>query len=161
MQIKSEEEILDHPTTLKIYLYMKTRFPKDVSIRETQRVLEIKSTSTVSWHLVKLEEAGLAEKLPTNRYKLTKEAEKSQDIKIPIVVPARLIGGVIIPRSLLLISFLLAAAVISFILLWVNPLLSGIIGTIFLIIAVCIATIEYYYLRKQLRFYKILSEEKK
>lgn len=154
-----DDFILNHPTTLKIYLYMKAKAPKEVSIREAQRVLEIKSTSTVSWHLTKLEEVGYAEKLPTNRYKLTSKAEKKHEIKIPVVIPAQLIKGVIIPRNLLLLSFLLVAAIISFIFIWINPLLSSILGTVFFIIALSLGIFEYSFLRKQLRFYRFLSEE--
>ena len=156
---QTDDFILDHPTTLKIYLYMKAKAPKEVSIREAQRVLEVKSTSTVSWHLTKLEDAGYAEKLPTNKYKLTAKAEKKQEIKIPVVIPAQLIRGVIIPRNLLLLSFLLVAAVISFILIWINPLLSSILGTVFIVIALALGIFEYSFLRKQLRFYRFLSEE--
>ncbi len=160
-QVQTDDFNLDHPTTLKIYLYMKARSPKEVSIREAQRILEIKSTSTVSWHLTKLEEAGYAEKLPTNRYKLTSKAEKKQEIKVPVVIPAQLIRGVIIPRNLLLLSFLLTAAIITFILLWINPLLAGILGTVFFVIALVIGIFEYSFLRKQLRFYKFLAVEDK
>ena len=156
---QTDDFILDHPTTLKIYLYMKAKAPKEVSIREAQRVLEVKSTSTVSWQLTKLEDAGYAEKLPTNKYKLTAKAEKKHEIKIPVLLPAQLIKGVIIPRNLFLLSFLLVAALISFILIWINPLLSSILGSVFFVIALTLGIFEYSFLRKQLRFYKFLSEK--
>ncbi|MHA2251004.1 MAG: hypothetical protein ACXAD7_11615 [Candidatus Kariarchaeaceae archaeon] len=112
------DEVLHHVTTLKAFIYMRSNDGSDVGIRDTQRILGVKSPSTVSWHFEKLEEAGFIEKLPSNRYKLTEKGRKFDNIRIPMMVSAQFIGRNLIPNFTILISFLGFSCLFTF-LLWV------------------------------------------
>ncbi len=159
MNIRKSSNVLDHPTTLKIYLYLKTRFPHEVGIRETQRALELKSPSTISWHLDKLEDADIVKKLPSNMYVLTEKGEKRHDILVPVYVPAHLIKGIMIPRILFLFSFLVTSAIFTFVVVWFFPPIAAFCGAGCLVVGSILCFREYWALKRQFRFYSFIAEE--
>jgi len=59
----SNEESVLTGTTLQVYRYA-IRQGKPVGVREVQRALDFNSPSSASYHLVKLEEAGLLKQTP-------------------------------------------------------------------------------------------------
>ena len=123
-----DTEILIHPATLKLFLFAKTLYPEDFGVREAKRKLDFNSPSTVLWHLEKLEESGLIEKLPTNRYKLEKKGLDIKDLQVPVKLSAQIIRGELIPRRLFLVTFLLTTFIITLVLIFVNPLIAAING---------------------------------
>lgn len=145
---------LSHPSTLKIFLYAKSCYPKDFGVREAKRKLEFHSISNVAWHLNKLEEAGLVEKLPSNRYKLLETSLKIKELEVPVTLTAQLIRDEIIPKKVFLLSFMVTATLATIIVAFFNPLIAALNG-IFLLIINCIFYLEEYIsTKKQLSFYK-------
>ena len=49
------EDPFHNPTTLRIFLYVKSQNSKEIGVRDTQRALNLHSPSTASWHLEKLQ----------------------------------------------------------------------------------------------------------
>ncbi len=152
------EKHLEHPTTLKLFLYIKSKNPKEVGVREAQRALELKSSSTIAWHLEKLEEAEYVEKRANNKYVLTKEGLEKQDFKIPILIPAQTIRGLMIPRIVFLLSFLVTSVLVVLIVQFYSHLIANYVGLASLMVAIALVIREYLELRKQIRFYKFMSD---
>ena len=152
------DNTLDHPLTLKLYLYFKSKEPKEIGIREAQRALSIKSPSTVSWHLEKLVESNYVEKLPTNRYILSDNGKEMQELKIPVLVPAQTFRGIVFPRIIFLLSFLVTSIVIAIIIVWIHPMSAAIWGIVSLITSLILGLREYIYLQNQFKFYSFLKE---
>lgn len=156
----SLDNTLDHPLTLKLYLYFKSKEPKEIGIREAQRALSIKSPSTVSWHLEKLVESNYVEKLPTNRYILSDNGKEMQELKIPVLVPAQTFRGIVFPRIIFLLSFLVTSIVIAIIIVWIHPMSAAIWGIVSLVTSLILGLREYIYLRDQFKFYSFLKERR-
>ena len=157
----SEGDTLDHPTTLKVFLFAKAVYPRDFGVRETKRNLDFNSPSTVLWHLDKLVEAELIEKLPTNRYKLLSKGLEIKDITVPIKYTAQIIRGVLIPRRIFLLSFVITSFVVTFILIFIDPLIAAILGSTLLGINMVLYFLNYIMIKKQLSIYSWENEEKK
>ncbi|MHA1868221.1 MAG: hypothetical protein ACTSXD_09265 [Candidatus Heimdallarchaeaceae archaeon] len=154
MSNKMDLSPLSHPSTLKLFLYAKSCYPNDFGVREAKRKLEFHSISNVAWHLNKLEEAGLVEKLPSNRYKLLETSLKIKEIEVPVTLTAQLIRDEIIPKKVFLLSFMVTATLATIIVAFFNPLIAALNG-IFLLIVNCIFYLEEYIsTKKQLSFYK-------
>ena len=159
IQKKDSLEVLDHPATLKVFLYAKYIYPNDFGVREAKRNLEFNSPSTVLWHLEKLEEANLIEKLPTNKYKLLQIGLEIKEINVPIKFSAQIVEGELIPRRKLLISFLVTAFIITFILIFINPLIAAINGIILLGFNAILYVLNYLMIKKQLNYYSWEKEK--
>ena len=154
MSNKMDLSPLSHPSTLKLFLYAKSCYPNDFGVREAKRKLEFHSISNVAWHLNKLEEASLVEKLPSNRYKLLETSLKIKEIEVPVTLTAQLIRDEIIPKKVFLLSFMVTATLATIIVAFFNPLIAALNG-IFLLIVNCIFYLEEYIsTKKQLSFYK-------
>jgi len=154
-------EALDHPVTLKLFLYAKTIFPEDFGVREAKRKLDFNSPSTVLWHLDKLVEANLIEKLPTNRYKLFQSGLEIKEINVPVRYTAQIIRGELVPRRIFLMSFIVSAFVISLVLIFIDPLVAAILGTTLLFINSILYVLNYLTIKKQLSYYSWGKEKNK
>ncbi len=152
-------EALDHPSTLKLFLFARSMYPEDFGVREAKRKLEFNSPSTVLWHLDKLTEANLIEKLPTNRYKLVKTGLDIKEINVPIKFSAQIIKGELIPRRIFLISLLLTAFIVTFVFIFINPLVASINGAVFLAISCILYVLNFLSVKKQLSFYSWERDE--
>lgn len=160
----SEEETgvgaLNHPATLKLFLFAKSVHPKDFGVREAKRSLDFNSPSTVLWHLEKLEEAELIEKLPTNRYRIVQKGLDIKEINVPVKFTAQIIKGELIPRRLFLISFLISTFIVTLILIFINPLAAAINGAILVGLNCVFYILNYLTIKKQLSFYSWEKEQK-
>ncbi len=152
-QDTSEIEALGHPATLKLFLFSKSVYPEDFGVREARRKLDFNSPSTVLWHLDKLVEASLLEKLPSNRYKLLEKGLDIKEINVPVKFSAQIIKGELIPRRIFLISFLITAFVVTFILVFINPLIAAINGVVLLGVNCVLYLLNYLTIKKQLTYY--------
>ena len=152
--------ILEHPTTLKLFIFLRSKAKDSVGVREAQRAIFLKSPSTALWHFDKLEEAMLVEKLPSTRYRLTQEGKKLYRFQIPIRITVHFIRGFLIPRNAFQLSFLLTMTISTFILIWFYPLLAAING----ILGMCINTIISFSnlkrMETQMRFYSLKDRKK-
>ena len=153
------EKVLEHPTTLKLFLFLKAKDPHEIGVREAQRALEVRSSSTVAWHLEKLEEAGYVESKPNNKYVLTKKGTEKQDLMVPVLIPIQTIKGLMIPRNIFLLSFLIVSAMTVIISLFFTYIIATYVGLAGLIVGSLLVFREYLFLRKQFRFYKFMSDE--
>jgi hypothetical protein len=91
--LTQSKAILENPVTLKLFIFVKSKNPESVGIREAMKATEMSSSSTASRHLDKLEEHNLIQKLPSNRFTLTSEGLKMRSFDVPITVPAYLVKG--------------------------------------------------------------------
>ncbi len=99
-------EVLSNPTTLKIFICFKINFQDNISVRKLQQMIGVKSSSTISWHLKKLEEAKLLIKNSSRHYILTELGKQFNEFQYSISKTAQIIRGQIIPKSSLLLSVL-------------------------------------------------------
>ncbi|MHA2028712.1 MAG: winged helix-turn-helix domain-containing protein [Candidatus Kariarchaeaceae archaeon] len=118
LQSESFDGILTHPTTLRVFFYCK-KHPKKVQVRQAQRDLSIKSTSTVSWHLEKLMENGLVKQLSDNSYQLTSDGRELSTLQVPLRQAVYFVGNNPVTSQTFLTVFVftstLIATVLSFI----------------------------------------------
>ncbi len=114
--------------TLRVY-WMLLRSPtNNIGVREVQRALKFSSPALASYHLTKLEELGLAEKI-NGEYRLKK------DVRVGVLKQFTKIGSFVLPRyafyaamlTTLLIFFLTQFRDISF--YSVFALIFGLLGT--------------------------------
>jgi hypothetical protein len=84
---------------------------------------------------------------------------EKQDFRIPVLIPAQTIRGLMIPRIIFLLSFLVVSVIIVIVSLFYTYLISTYVGLASLIVAIALVIREYLELRKQLRFYKFISDE--
>ena len=153
------DRILENPITLRIFMYIKSKNPENVGIREVMRATKMRSSSTVSRHLEKLDEGGLIQKLPSNRYILTSEGSSLKNLQIPIMLSVNLVKRSFITIISYQISFLALMFLSAFILIWFDRLLSAIIGSIGLVIGLLIGLKHRRAIRKQMRAYHKFWEE--
>lgn len=146
---KSPSEILSNPTTLKIYYYCLT-MKREVGIRDTQRALMIKSSSTVAWHFDKLVIAGIIKQLMNNRYIITEEGMKIKQIKIPIDHSIHLVNGRFVPDIIFRITFLITSLLVIILTSYYNTsfALSQAILTILVLIGLSFR--DYRFIKAQL-----------
>jgi len=152
-------EALDHPLTLKLFLYAKAIFPDDFGVRQAKRNLDFNSPSTVLWHLEKLVEANLLEKLPTNRYKLLQSGLDIKEINVPVKYTAQIIRGELIPRRIFLISFVITAFLITLVFAFLNPFVASILGSALLGINALLYFLNYLTIKRQLSYYSWEKEK--
>lgn len=89
--LKKSKNVLLSGSTLRVYLFM-VRENRPVGVREVQRTLKFKSPSTAAYHLNKLLELGLVEKVPGGNFK----AIVNSDV-IPLALYF-IVAGQIIPK---------------------------------------------------------------
>ncbi|MHA2100210.1 MAG: hypothetical protein ACW99A_16165 [Candidatus Kariarchaeaceae archaeon] len=134
------EDPFHNPTTLRIFLYVKSQNIKEIGVRETQRALNLNSPSTASWHLEKLQSAGLLDKLESNRYVLNDNGKSHDDFNVPMTVSVRFIKGLLFPKFLILLAFLIFDILLT-IYLWIiidDPLVIAINGLVSLLFSLAI-----------------------
>lgn len=106
----SKEKIVLGPTSMRIYTeLLKSRRP--MGVRELQRRVGLKSPSTVKYHLDRLIEAGLVEKLADGTYR----AIKSQSTVLALYTSIR---GMLMPR---IIPIALGAIAFAITYILLNP----------------------------------------
>ena len=106
----SKEKIVLGPTSMRIYTeLLKSRRP--MGVRELQRRVGLKSPSTVKYHLDRLIEAGLVEKLADGTYR----AVKSQSTVLALYTSIR---GMLMPR---IIPIALGAIAFAITYILLNP----------------------------------------
>ncbi len=137
------EEVLIHPITAKVFVYLKTR-NVPVGVREVQRALGLGSSSTAYWHLNKLLDNGVAEKSGDNNYRLTSPFQDVKKISKTVAVDHYFIGKNLVPEIAVQVVFLVTLIPIIIILmvlgLWGQAAITGCIG----LVAVCYLTIKFY-----------------
>ena len=90
-------------TTLQVFLYLRQNDIEEIGVRELQRDLKFTSPSTASWHINKLEEAGLVSKLDSNKFILTEKGRNLSTVDLPVNMGHYfLLGRLIAPYNLLL-----------------------------------------------------------
>lgn len=90
---KRKKDLSISGTTLRVYLFM-IRENRPLGVREIQRALEFKSPSTAAYHLNKLLDLGLVEKIPGGNFKAIVDREV-----IPLTM-YHIIAGQVIPKLL-------------------------------------------------------------
>lgn len=106
--------VLSHPTTLRIFIYCLVK-KTDVGVREVQKELNIKSTSTVSWHFTKLLDADYVTQLSNNRYELTELGNSIKTLDVVTSTSVHFYRGKFIPDNLFLLVFLVSSLIMIFI----------------------------------------------
>lgn len=155
------ESALEHPTTLRVYLFLRYHFDKSsqsIGIRETQNSLKMKSPSIAKWHMDKLEIAGLVDKLSSNRYVLT-ELGYSLQQRIPVKLPVQMVKGVFVPRIVLLIVFLIVSCITTISISFWNPAFGAANGILTLIVALSLLIWHFRNLRKEMKVFDMNTEE--
>ncbi len=110
--------LFKNPVTLDIYLYLLNQ-EGSVRIRNAQRELSI--ASTLHWHLNKLLEAGLVEKLPDNIYLLTSAGRELKRLEVPVTETYYLFSGRLYSQALFQLAFLLSSLLIGILLVLIIP----------------------------------------
>lgn len=148
---------LHHPARLKIYLAMRRQQSGEtatpISVRELQRLLGLESTSSVIWHLDKMIDAGYVKKGKDNRHILTKEALNDKYLSVPIDIPIMMIRGRLLPKRLLLLSFLLSSVVIALLFTFIDFRLATIFLFFSLLVTAAIVIWEYLSISQDLEDY--------
>ncbi len=151
--------ILENPVTLKLFIFVKSKNPESIGIREAMKSTGMNSSSTVSRHLDKLEEHNLIQKLPSNRFTLTSEGLKMKSFDVPITVPANLVKGNFVTVLSYQLSFIVIMIISSFILLWVDKLLAAINGLLGLFVILFIIFNQWKTIKQQIDNLSKLSKE--
>jgi len=153
------DSILENPLTLKIFIYIKSKNTESVGIREVMRATKMRSSSTVSRHLEKLDEFGLVQKLPSNRYILTSEGSSLKNIQVPVKLSANLVKRSFVTIISYQISFLIVMLLVAFIVIWFDQLYAGIIALVGLAIGLLIGLKHWRDIRKQMSDYHIFWDD--
>ena len=157
--ISESQETLEDPKTLKLFLFIKNQYPETVGIREALRATKMRSSNTVSRHLIRLEDAGLVTKLSSNRYTLSELGESTQSFNVSTTVKARLFKGFLITNNVFKVSFLLVMAILTLVLIFFDPIVAAINGIIGLTAHGIISFIQYRKEREKLDMYKNTSDK--
>ncbi len=133
----NHQDILMNPTTLRIFIHYRLNPTNDPSIRKIQKLVDVKSPSTVSWHLNKLVDAELLEKNESNRYVLTEFGQNLNEIQVPTTISAQIIRGRFMPQYSILLGILFFSLVFNLLMvilrvnsgaIIINSMLIGIIA---------------------------------
>ena len=153
----SIRQIKMNPKTAKIFVYFKLHPNNGTSIRKLCKMVEVKSPSTVNWHLNKLVGAGLMEKDISNRYVLSDMGKDLREFQVPTTISAQIIKGYFVPKYSLLLAILFFSLVFNFAMLLMQVNSSVIIiNSMFIgIIAFSIVFRDWYHFKKQF----LISEE--
>lgn len=157
LSVPLDQEVLHHPTTLKVFLAVRGTHPKKIGAREIHRKTGIKSTSTVVWHLEKLEAAKYLVKSPDNRYILSEAGKSLSGITIPISTTFWVFKNELIPRRLVVPVMLLFLAVSSLIFVDSNLLFSYITLLLGSFVASFLLLLDYHKIKKQIE--QIIGKE--
>ncbi len=152
---------LDHPSTVKLFLYAQSVYPNCFGVREAKRKLEFNSPATVLWHLDKLVEANLIEKTPQNKYVLLSNGLNVNNITVPIDFSAHIIKGELKTRNTFFLAFVLTSFFINLALIFINPIIAAINGTAIIGFFSLFYFLKNRSLKKQLSFYSWNKEKSK
>ncbi|MHA1778848.1 MAG: hypothetical protein ACTSYN_04665 [Candidatus Heimdallarchaeaceae archaeon] len=95
-------------TSLKVFLYA-LKQKNEIGIRETQRILKLKTVSLAQYHLQRLYTLGLLEKTAENKYTLSKECADLRNLKFNIILEFFVFRNWFIPTVSLLATFLITS----------------------------------------------------
>ncbi|MCE7733598.1 MAG: hypothetical protein GPJ54_01890 [Candidatus Heimdallarchaeota archaeon] len=154
--------IISNQTSVLILLHFKNNPDKEFGTRETQRILGMNSSSTVSLHINKLADLGLIEKSPSDRYYITQEGIEFDSISFPMMITADYVWGKFVPKNSYLLGLLLSGIVICMILLILNIHIAIIltISITVLLIALALVLNEWLYFRNKYQEFITLDERK-
>jgi len=152
--ITINKKVLEDSKTLKLFLFVKKEFPESVGIREALRSTKMRSSNTVSRHFIRLEEAGLVEKLKSNRFVLTNSGEAIQTVDVTTTIKAKIIKGSLITNNVFKASFLFTMTILTLILVFFSPIAASVNGIVGLLAHGVISLIGYRSERKKLRIYE-------
>ena len=113
-------------TALRVFLYSLKK-AKNVSVRETQRDLGLKTASHSQYHLQRLEQLGFLEKNQNNRYNLKEEYENLRSLKIGILTEIYVFKGWMIPSLGFFSGFLASSLIITLLFYFLLSPLAGVI----------------------------------
>ena len=113
----------------------------------------MRSSSTVSRHLDRLDEVGLIQKLSSNRYILTDEGSSLKNLKVPVILSANLAKRSFVTIVSYQISFLTVMFLTALIVIWFDKLYGGIIAIVGLGIGLLIGLKHWRSLKKQMSDY--------
>lgn len=152
------EEVLMNATTLRIFVYYRLNPNNNLSIRKMQKLVGVKSPSTISWHLNKLVDAGFLTKNSSNQYILTDFGKKFDNIQVPTTISAQIIRGHFIPQYSLLLAILFFSIIFNLMMLIMKANSGAIIINSMLIgiIAFSLVFRDWYKFRKQFQIAKDL-----
>jgi len=119
------QQVFSNSQTVQVFLYcVKKQAP--VGVREAQRDLGIKSSSSIHWHLNKLLDAQILKKEPNNTYALTEIGKKLDRITFPVDETFLVMRGELISHGVFQVAFLVTALITGISLFFWNPLISAI-----------------------------------
>ena len=157
--LTQSKAILENPITLKLFIFVKSKNPESIGIREAMKATGMSSSSTVSRHLDKLEELNLIQKLPSNRFTLTSEGLRMKSFDVPITVSANLVKGNFVTVLSYELTFIVIMIISSFILLWIDKLLAAINGLLGLFVILYIIFNQWRSIKQQIDNLSKLSME--
>lgn len=102
--IRSLHTALEHPVTRKIYIILLRK--EKVGVREIQRKLKLSSPSVASYHLTKLLELEIVNKLADNTFSLTEICRNPGWLPMNIQAEFFVFKHLLIPKFILMIVFL-------------------------------------------------------
>jgi hypothetical protein len=132
-------DLFSHPITLQLFMFG-IHERKEISLREAQRRLGIKSSSSVHWHINKLVDAGVMKQHSNNRYSVTEIGLQLKSINIPIPSNYLIFNGNLYNSIIFNLAFIFSALFINLILLFINTRLA----TIFLTFVLLAQTVILY-----------------
>lgn len=154
--------IISNQTSVLILLHFKSNPDKEFGTRETQRILGMNSSSTVSLHINKLADLGLIEKSPSDRYYITQKGIEFDSINFPMMSTADYVWGKFVPRNSYLLGLLLSGIGTCLILLLLSIHIAIIlaISISVLIIASVLVLKEWLYFRNKYQEFITLDGKK-
>ncbi len=150
---QSLDKTLEHSTRLKLFLIFKKYQNKTHSVRDLLDKVDMKSTSTISWHLEKLEEIGLIEKNHANQYQISKKGMEFKDLEVPYRIPILVLRGEFVPKRFLLIGFLVTSILISVGFYYISHQLAFLFAFTILVVATVIIILEFLHFNQELKKY--------
>ena len=152
-------DILNNSNALLIFIFLKRQNPNSLGIREIRRATAIRSASTVSRQLDRLEKSGLVEKNSSSKYKITDKGLSVKKFDVGIKISVSMMGGFIFTTLLFLLCLVMVLMLLSLVFLWFSVGLSAIISLIGLVISIVFMILHWIRIRRQLRIYQFVSKK--
>ena len=152
----NNDDILQNSNTLLVFLFLKTHFPKSFGIREIMRGTKLRSSSTVSRQLDRLEKANLVTKDSTNKtkYQISELGQSMKKLDVHVTIPVSLSGRFLVTNFLFQITFIAAFIIIAFIFIWFDVFYSALLSLLGLVIGLILIIYRWIQIRKQLQDYR-------
>lgn len=146
--------VLAHPTTVRLFFYCKST-EGDIRVRQAQRDLDIKSTSTVNWHLTKLVDSGLMERRPNNSYILSDTGRAMNSIPVPITQSVFFIKHHLFTTQSFFMALVMTTTLLSILLALTLPELALVYSVLSLCFISGYAIYQYGLSRQMLEEYRV------